>query len=183
MTWQGPWSASTAYNAYDAVQLNGSSYIATAASTNTPPPGSAWNLVAQGQGAGAFKSFVFNNVSLSVSGVTNLAAMGFTLPAAGNVWVSSTRWCFFQAVAGRQFVELTISDVSANVNAPQESWALLDSTNPGASNYLTFSLQRLLTGLNAGANTLYTVGKVPEGSKPVTCGGTTTVHYSPNLLP
>jgi hypothetical protein len=47
MTWRGPWSSSTAYAINDAVVLNGTSYLATAANTNDPPPSAAWDALAQ----------------------------------------------------------------------------------------------------------------------------------------
>jgi hypothetical protein len=51
LTWQGNWSAATAYAQYDAVFYQGSSYVANAATTaGTAPPAAPWGLLAQ-QGA------------------------------------------------------------------------------------------------------------------------------------
>jgi hypothetical protein len=50
INWRGTWSATTAYAANDGVNYNGSSYVATAATTGSAPPAAPWQLVAQ-QGA------------------------------------------------------------------------------------------------------------------------------------
>ena len=46
MTWKGAWVDTTAYLAGDAVEHNGSSYIAVDANTGPEPPSAHWNLVA-----------------------------------------------------------------------------------------------------------------------------------------
>jgi hypothetical protein len=52
--WRGTWSSVTAYAINDAIASAGSSYIATAASTNQVPPNvSYWSLLAQAGTAGA----------------------------------------------------------------------------------------------------------------------------------
>jgi hypothetical protein len=50
MIWRGAWVNTTAYNQYDAVAYQGSSYMATAPSTGVTPPTAPWALIAQ-QGA------------------------------------------------------------------------------------------------------------------------------------
>jgi len=50
INWRGTWSAATAYVANDGVNYQGSSYVATAATTGSTPPAAPWQLVAQ-QGA------------------------------------------------------------------------------------------------------------------------------------
>jgi hypothetical protein len=52
INWRGTWSASTAYAANDGVNYNGSSYVATAATTGSAPPAAPWQLVAQQGGTG-----------------------------------------------------------------------------------------------------------------------------------
>lgn len=54
INWTGPWSSLTSYNVMDAVEFEGSSYIATAPSLNSQPaatgtttPNAGWNLVAK----------------------------------------------------------------------------------------------------------------------------------------
>lgn len=53
LTWRGTWAVSTPYAKYDAVNYNGSSYIAlvahtsAASGTDGPPPGARWSLVAE----------------------------------------------------------------------------------------------------------------------------------------
>jgi hypothetical protein len=46
INWRGTWSSTTAYNINDAVVLNGSSYVAIAANTNSKPPSANWNTLA-----------------------------------------------------------------------------------------------------------------------------------------
>ena len=51
INWRGAWSAATAYAINDAVDSNGSSYVAIVANTNQQPPNATyWNILAQ-QGA------------------------------------------------------------------------------------------------------------------------------------
>jgi len=50
INWRGAWSATTTYAANDGVNYQGSSYVATAATTGSTPPAAPWQLVAQ-QGA------------------------------------------------------------------------------------------------------------------------------------
>jgi hypothetical protein len=46
LTFQGPWSATTAYALNDAVTFGGQSFIAIAGNTNSQPPSADWNLLA-----------------------------------------------------------------------------------------------------------------------------------------
>jgi hypothetical protein len=46
LTWRGEWAAGTAYGVRDAVQHNGSSYVAVFASTGSAPPNGNWMLLA-----------------------------------------------------------------------------------------------------------------------------------------
>lgn len=54
--WKGEWDSETTYEANEAVEHNGSSYIAIAPNTNSEPPSAHWELMAQkgldGEGAG-----------------------------------------------------------------------------------------------------------------------------------
>ena len=52
VTWRGAWSSSTSYVTNDAVSFGGSSYLASAPSNNSPPPGAAWALMAQAGATG-----------------------------------------------------------------------------------------------------------------------------------
>ena len=53
MTWRGTWSALTQYFVDDAVEYQGSAYIAVLSNIGQSPPGSNWDLVAQQGAAGA----------------------------------------------------------------------------------------------------------------------------------
>lgn len=52
IVWRGAWSSATAYSVDDAVVLNGTSYIATNANTNSQPPSANWSTLAQKGDAG-----------------------------------------------------------------------------------------------------------------------------------
>jgi len=52
INWQGTWNASTAYVVNDAVALDGSSYIATRANTNSRPPSTRWDVLSAAGTAG-----------------------------------------------------------------------------------------------------------------------------------
>src|SRR5215472_7717801 len=53
LNWTGTFSGATAYNPGDAVFYNGSSYVASAATTGTAPPAAPWQLLAQQGATGA----------------------------------------------------------------------------------------------------------------------------------
>jgi hypothetical protein len=48
LDWRGSWSNTTSYGVGDAVALNGSSYVATAANVRSRPPSSAWATLSSG---------------------------------------------------------------------------------------------------------------------------------------
>ena len=76
MAWQGGWDASTAYSINEAVQYNGSSYIAIANNQNITPGtnNTKWNLMAQaGAEGGAISSMEDTLISGSVSDMSVLA--------------------------------------------------------------------------------------------------------------
>jgi hypothetical protein len=52
LTWQGQWTAGTAYAVRDAVVYQGSSYLALFASTGSTPPNANWLLLAAGGAKG-----------------------------------------------------------------------------------------------------------------------------------
>lgn len=53
LNWTGTWSNATAYNPGDVAYLNGSSYVAVTANTNSAPPSANWNMLAQQGATGA----------------------------------------------------------------------------------------------------------------------------------
>jgi Collagen triple helix repeat (20 copies) len=53
LVWRGAWKGSVSYTVNDAVQYQGSAYVATASSVNIPPPEAGhWSLLAAGGAAG-----------------------------------------------------------------------------------------------------------------------------------
>ena len=76
LTWKGGWSSSTAYSTNEAVQYNGSSYIAVANNQNVTPTSDTtkWNLMAQaGAEGGAISSMEDTVISSSVPDMSVLA--------------------------------------------------------------------------------------------------------------
>ena len=76
LTWKGGWSSSTAYSTNEAVQYNGSSYIAVANNQNVTPTSdtSKWNLMAQaGAEGGSIGSMEDTVISSSVPEMSVLA--------------------------------------------------------------------------------------------------------------
>jgi ribosomal protein L18 len=91
MNWRGNWSSGTFYSINDGVfdSVSGSSYIATATSTNQQPPnGSYWNLLAQ---KGANGTGVGTVTSVDVSGgTTGLTSFGGPITSSGTVTLAGT---------------------------------------------------------------------------------------------
>ena len=76
LTWKGGWSSSTTYSTNEAVQYNGSSYIAIANNQNVTPTSdtSKWNLMAQaGAEGGSIGSMEDTVISSSVPEMSVLA--------------------------------------------------------------------------------------------------------------
>jgi len=76
LAWKGGWSSSTTYSTNEAVQYNGSSYIAVANNQNVTPTSdtSKWNLMAQaGAEGGSIGSMEDTNISSSISEMSILA--------------------------------------------------------------------------------------------------------------
>lgn len=77
LAWQGAWSVSTAYVKDDAVQYNGSSYVASGSAAAGLVPGTApvWQLLAQkgagGGGAGAITGFQVEMFDSTVAATAN----------------------------------------------------------------------------------------------------------------
>jgi hypothetical protein len=82
LTWRGAYSGATAYNLYDVVSYNGSSYICILASTgNLPTNATYWNLMAQAGTNGSLtaadqQNQTYNYVAGSGSANTYVAAPG-----------------------------------------------------------------------------------------------------------
>lgn len=77
LNWRGLWSVSTPYAKDDAVQYNGSSYVADAATAAGPVPGASgvWDLLAQkgtsGAGAGTISGFALELLDTTVAASAN----------------------------------------------------------------------------------------------------------------
>ncbi len=89
INWLGTWNSGTTYAIRDAVAYLGSSYYATAASTNQAPPNASfWNLLAEkgenGSGSGSVTS-----VDVS-GGTTGLTTSGGPVTSAGTITLAGT---------------------------------------------------------------------------------------------
>lgn len=107
-TWQGTWSASTAYNAYDTVARNSQTYVCIVANTGNDPAADVthWNLMAaQGgtgpQGVAGPVGPIGPTGNAGPTGPNglpsfNLTTTGFTVPAVGataTVTLVDASWC------------------------------------------------------------------------------------------
>jgi len=89
INWLGTWSSGTTYAIRDAVAYNGSSYYATAASTNQAPPNASfWNVLAE-KGANGTGSGSVTSVDVS-GGTTGLTTSGGPITAAGTITLAGT---------------------------------------------------------------------------------------------
>ena len=97
ITWQGEWSSATTYTQNEAVQYNGSAYVALQGNSNIIPPDntSAWSVMASKGDTGATGAVgsagtvtigttttgsAGGNASVSNSGTSSDAVLNFTLP-------------------------------------------------------------------------------------------------------
>ena len=92
VSWKGAWVDTTAYQAGDAVEHNGSSYIAVDTSTGSEPPSAHWNLVAAkgAQGDAGAKGDPGDNAN--VPDPTSLVDGDYVLHVASGVatWVAKS---------------------------------------------------------------------------------------------
>ena len=97
ITWQGEWSSATTYTQNEAVQYNGSAYVALQGNSNVIPPDntSAWSVMASKGDIGATGAVgsagtvtigttttgsAGGNASVSNTGTSSEAVLNFTLP-------------------------------------------------------------------------------------------------------
>jgi len=90
LNWRGAWSVATSYAKDDAVQYNGSSYVANAATGAGPVPGVSglWDLLAQkgasGAGAGTITGFALELLDTTVAAAASQnVTVGYTCTNGG----------------------------------------------------------------------------------------------------
>jgi hypothetical protein len=117
MVWRGAYNGATAYNAYDAVAYQGSSYMATAATTGSTPPAAPWQLIAQAGATGATGA----TGPAGATGATG--APGPTMNWRGT-WSAATAYNAYDAVAylGSSYMATA---ANTNVTPPTAPWALI----------------------------------------------------------
>ncbi|MGY3605657.1 MULTISPECIES: hypothetical protein [unclassified Bradyrhizobium] len=145
---KGPWSAATAYQVGDVVSLDGSSYVALAASTNqTPPNATYWQVLAakgdtgdtgpQGAGYGGTST---TSLAIGTGSKTFALAAGFAYQAGNYVRASS-------AANGANFMEGAVTaysggNITVNVTKTGGSgtfadWRFAVSGAPGSGDMLS----------------------------------------------
>lgn len=146
IVWQGPWSAATAYEPNDAVQVGGSSYISKTSNTNKPPAtnGSDWDLMAQkgndgtGGGGGGGDMLAANNLSDVASVPTSRANLGLGNSATRNVGTTAgtvaagddSRFASLQSQINDNDADIATNAAAIATKAPTASPAF--SGNPTA---------------------------------------------------
>jgi hypothetical protein len=169
--WRGTWSSSTAYNVHDAVSLNGSSFIATAANTNSQPPSADWNLLAskgdqgdpgvsKGMSAATGTQVVLNSPTQTLTPVMSTPAA----PTAGRYYINASIMlivaqgdsvaCILDTPSqGETGVFTTVGPVP---NQTYETLPLAGEASLNAGDTATV----LCTGYNANANTHFYDGGI-----------------------
>lgn len=72
--WRGVWNFSANYIINDAVESNGSSYIAIAANTNSQPPNANWGLIAAAGSPGSNATIENNSVVVGTANTINFSS-------------------------------------------------------------------------------------------------------------
>lgn len=115
-TWRGAWSSTTAYNAYDTVSYQGSSYLCILGHTNqTPTNTTYWNLIAQMGATG-------NQGVQGPAGTVGATGQGYTWRGA---WSNSTAYNPYDTVS---YQGSSYNCILANTNqAPTNTtyWSLV----------------------------------------------------------
>ncbi len=90
LNWQGVWAIGIAYLEHDAVEHDGTSYVATADNTGVAPPAAPWEMLAAKGDDGAAGAPGPSNVIHETSGPTDLTAGawpdGYLLKRTGNIF-------------------------------------------------------------------------------------------------
>ena len=126
--WRGSWTSGVAYNDYDAVEYQGSSYVCTASNVTTAPPGPHWQIIAvKGDSANVtaiakviFQGFTTSEYDASIPTFSGGSLTLFTLKSGG---ISGT----------------TVNTVEYNYSGGQLTSKVLKSPSGTVLNTLTFS--------------------------------------------
>lgn len=138
INWLGAWDSGTTYNVNDAVDDNGSSYIAIATTTNNEPPNlTYWNVLAQAGATGA--STIGATGATGVGSVGGTGATGAT--GAGLTWESTydpaTTYNIDDLVSYQGSSYIAIGTTTGNLPTNATYWDLVaqkgDIGNTGAS--------------------------------------------------
>jgi hypothetical protein len=94
LIWMGAWNSTTAYVATDIVQYGGSSYVASAASTNVAPPNAAyWSLLAAGGSGGSTPNYQSLTAASALTLNCNNQSATFYVLLASNVAATTLTNC------------------------------------------------------------------------------------------
>ena len=197
MNWRGNWSSGTFYSVNDGVfdAVSGSSYIATATSTNQQPPnGAYWNLLAQ---KGANGTGVGTVTSVDVSGgTTGLTSFGGPITSSGTITLAGTL-----NVANGGTGATTSAGARTSLGATTVGSNIFTLANPSAITFPRFNADNTVSSLDAatfrtaiGAGTSSTTGTVTSvaasvpaflsiSGSPITASGTLAIGLSGTALP
>lgn len=131
--WRGTWASGTSYASNDAIAYNGSSYIATASSTNKQPDTnpSFWNLLAQAGATGATgptgpTGATGSTGPTGATGSTGAAGANGTSFTWRNAWSNSTAYAVNDAV---QYNGSSYVSIQAGTNQQPDTatayWSLM----------------------------------------------------------
>jgi hypothetical protein len=172
INWLGTWSGATTYAIRDGVAYNGSSYYATAASTNQAPPNASyWDVLAQ-RGTDGSGSGTVTSVAATVPAFLSVA--GSPITSSGTLAISLSGTALPVANGGTGATTLT-----GYVKGTGTSALTASSTIPNTdiSGLGTMSTQNA----NAVAITGGTVNGTTIGATTATTGAFTTVTASTSL--
>jgi hypothetical protein len=120
LIWRGAWNSATAYTVDDAVSLNGASYIAVAANTNSQPPSANWDtLAAKGdQGIQGQQGSQGSQGPAGQTGATGAKGLNWK-----GAWSSSTAYVVDDAVTsnGTSYVSKTSNTNKTPASNPKRA--------------------------------------------------------------
>lgn len=130
LTWQGSWSGSTTYAKDDAVQYNGSSYVASSTAAADLVPGTApvWELLAQkgaaGGGAGAITGFQVEMFDSTVAATADQNVTVGKTCSTGNIATGGT-----SSLVNSTDGEILGGQVGADVDGVPRTWYVVFHSN------------------------------------------------------
>jgi hypothetical protein len=181
--WRGRWSPKASYQPLDAVEFEGSSYIATTAMEITKPPGKGWDLMAQKGRDIAGQQVIFGGMvgqaggggGVAVSASNSLYSSGTVVISgganvtvgvnAGTITISAAAGGAGTAISGLANSETTYTSGTVNLSVVGGALTIRSTTGQAFQFSVSQSVQPAQTGISGIANsqTTYTSGTVSLG--------------------